>query len=69
MNHLTLSKKLYNGIEKLKHGTKRTKHHFGAKRKVTKKIQKQLSISYSQALKEGAPGVKDGIIGVSKFIP
>ena len=52
-NHV--SKRLYNGIEKAKQASKGTKHHLSGKGRITQKLQKQLSVSYGQALKDGAP--------------
>ena len=53
VNHV--SKRLYNGIERLKQSSKGSKHHLSGKGRITQKLQKQLSISYSQALKDAAP--------------
>ena len=53
VNHV--SKRLYNGIEKTKQASKGTKHHLSGKGRITQKLQKQLSVSYGQALKDGAP--------------
>ena len=55
VNHV--SKRLYNGIEKAKQASKGTKHHLSGKGRITQKLQKQLSVSYGQALKDGAPDV------------
>ena len=57
VNHV--SKRLYNGIERLKQSSKGSKHHLSGKGRITQKLQKQLSISYSQALKDAAPDVQD----------
>ena len=55
VNHV--SKRLYSGIERLKKSTKGTSQHLSGKGRVTQKLQKQLSVSYGQALKDGAPDV------------
>lgn len=55
INHV--SKRLYKGIETAKVSSKGTEHHLSGKGRVTKKLQKQLSVSYTQALKDNAPNV------------
>ena len=53
VNHV--SKRLYSGIERMKKCTKGTSQLLSGKGRVTQKLQKQLSVSYDQALKDGAP--------------
>ena len=65
INHV--NKRLYNGIEKLKQVSRNTSHHLTVRGCVTKKLQKQLSVSYTQALKYNAPCVskmKNGVMAL-----
>ena len=55
VNHVT--KRLYNGIEALKTKSRGTINHLSGKGRITKKLQRQLSVSYGQAIKNGAPDV------------
>ena len=54
VNHV--GKRLYNGIEKAKQNSKGSKQHLSGKGRIT---QKQLSVSYMQELKDGAPDVNN----------
>ena len=62
INHV--NKRLYNEIEKLKQVSRNTSHHLTGRGRVTKKLQKQLSVRYTQALKDNTPCVskmKNGV--------
>ena len=57
VNHVR--KRLYNGIDKAKQNSKGNKQHLSGKGRITQKLQKQLSVSYMHAIKDGAHDVNN----------